>query len=318
MIEVKDLKKNYGTVEALRGITFKVQRGEIVGFLGPNGAGKTTCMKILTGFISATNGTATVDGIDALENSLEVRKKLGYLPENSPLYSDMTVREFLEYITAIRNIQESARNESIAKMADICGINEVLDQEISTLSKGFRQRTGLAQALIHNPDFLILDEPTSGLDPNQIVEMRELIKRLGKERTIILSTHNLPEVMATCNRIIIIHRGSIVADGTPAEIRDKYEGKTNYFLKIQKNIEGNGIINPAHVQNIILGNQNVKSIVETASDLQDTMDFKIETKENVDIRTFLYKTCVENKWSLVEVKRDVLDLEAIFRKLTQE
>ena len=218
MIEVKDLAKDYGLVKALRGISFEVPAGEVLGFLGPNGAGKTTTTKILTCFMAPTAGTATVNGKNVLDHSLEVRRAIGYLPENTPIYTDMTSLEFLQFICSVREIPHNQRKKRIRELAEVCGLLDVLAKPIGDMSKGYRQRVGLAQAMLHDPPILILDEPTSGLDPNQIVEVRELIKEIGKEKTVILSTHILPEVQATCGRVIIIADGKLVADGSPDQL----------------------------------------------------------------------------------------------------
>ena len=231
MIQVTDLKKDYGGAPALRGISFDVGRGEVLGFLGPNGAGKTTTMKILTCFMAPTSGTARVHGLDVLESSIEVRRHLGYLPEDTPIYSDMTTLEFLEFIANVRQVEGHRRQRRIRELVDICGLENVLAQPIAELSKGFRQRVGLAQAMLHDPPILILDEPTSGLDPNQIAEIRELIREIGTEKTVILSTHILPEVQATCGRVVIINDGRLVADGSPQELSAR-DGSNTYRLLV--------------------------------------------------------------------------------------
>ncbi len=219
MIEVRDLRKRYGGFDALRGVSFTIERGEVVGFLGPNGAGKTTAMKILTGFIRATSGRATIGGLDVDRDGLEVRRRVGYLPESAPLYADMQVREYLGTIAEIRAIPRSERAGRLGGVAEKCGIGDVLAVPIGQLSKGYRQRVGLAQALIHGPDLLILDEPTSGLDPNQIVGIRRLLRDIGREKTVILSTHILREVEVTCGRVLIINQGEIVRDAALGDLK---------------------------------------------------------------------------------------------------
>ncbi|MCC6783467.1 MAG: ATP-binding cassette domain-containing protein [Planctomycetes bacterium] len=214
MIEVENLTKNYGPARALRGISFHVARGEVVGFLGPNGAGKSTTMKILTGFLVPSSGTARIDGLDVVEDSLAVRRRIGYLPESTPLYGEMSVHEYLRFAAEIRGLRGKELPPALARVVELCGLERVWGKNILELSKGYRQRVGLAQAMVHQPDLLILDEPTSGLDPNQIVEVRSLIQRLGEEHTVILSTHYLQEVEAACTRVIVIDLGEIVADGT--------------------------------------------------------------------------------------------------------
>ena len=218
MIEVDRLSKSYGSAQALRGISFRVARGEVVGFLGPNGAGKSTTMKILTGFLLPTSGSARVAGLDVVEDSLEVRRRIGYLPESTPLYTEMRVDEYLRFAAEIRGVPGRRVRDAVDRVVVLCGLQRVVGKDILELSKGYRQRVGLAQAMVHEPDLLVLDEPTSGLDPNQIIEVRDLIQRLGAEHTVILSTHYLQEVEAACSRVIVIDRGEIVGDGTQMEL----------------------------------------------------------------------------------------------------
>lgn len=309
MIEVSSLTKDYGPLRALDGVSFQVQRGEVVGFLGPNGAGKTTCMKIVTGFIAATSGTVTVDGKDVVEHGVEVRKRLGYLPENAPVYPDMTVREYLAFVGQVRGLAPDALPNRLRDVAVTVGLLDRLDQEVGTLSKGYRQRVGLAQALIHDPEILILDEPTSGLDPNQIVEIRSLIKEIGKDRTVILSTHNLPEVTATCNRILLIHRGKIAADGTPAEIQAKHGGGNTVRVEVRIN-DGS---RPA--KDVLERVPGVKSVLALEA-LDGTEAFRVEAADDQDLRPALYECAVKAGWTLVELRRERLDLETIFQRLT--
>ena len=218
MIHVENLSKDYGQVHALRGVSFDVPRGQVLGFLGPNGAGKSTTMKILTGFLTATGGTASIAGFDVTTQSLEVRRRVGYLPESNPLYMEMRVDDYLRFVAEVRGVTGGARQVEIDRVVDACGLDRVYKKDIDELSKGYKQRVGLAQAMIHDPEVLILDEPTSGLDPNQIIEIRDLIRHLGTQRTVILSTHILQEVEASCDRVIIVSQGQIVADGSSAEL----------------------------------------------------------------------------------------------------
>ena len=215
-IIVTNLTKSYGSVKAVDDISFEVHHGEIVGFLGPNGAGKTTTMRMLTSFLSPTSGSVSIEGKDIKEFSLETRKLIGYLPEQNPLYHDMNVMDYLEFTARLQGVPKTNTAKKVREMIGVCGLSTVKHMDIGQLSKGYRQRVGLAQAMIHDPKILIMDEPTSGLDPNQIVEIRNLIRQLGREKTVILSTHILPEVQATCNRVLIISHGKIVADGTPS------------------------------------------------------------------------------------------------------
>jgi ABC-2 type transport system ATP-binding protein len=225
VIQVENLTKHYVDFTALHGISFRVEKGEILGFLGPNGAGKTTTMRILTGFMPASGGRAVIDGLDAQEKSREVRQRIGYMPENVPLYPEMRVSEYLAFRAALKGVPRRDRARAIDEAIGRCGLGEVRRRIIGQLSKGFRQRVGLADALVHRPPILILDEPTAGLDPTQIREVRDLIKELGEERTVILSTHILPEVEMVCRRVVILARGRLVAEGTPAELRSQLEGR---------------------------------------------------------------------------------------------
>jgi len=224
MIEVNGLTKRYGSERAVNDISFEVKTGEVLGFLGPNGAGKTTTMKVITCFLPPSEGTVVVDGMDVRTNSIGVRSRIGYLPENTPLYQEMTTLDYLSFVASMRGVDPRLQSSRIARMADVCGLDTVLGKRIEALSKGYRQRVGLAQAMIHEPPIVILDEPTTGLDPNQIVEIRELIKNIGADRTVILSTHILSEVEMSCDRVLIINRGELVADGTPAELEAGFTG----------------------------------------------------------------------------------------------
>jgi ABC-2 type transport system ATP-binding protein len=232
-IAVRNLTKLYGTEKAVNDISFDVKTGEILGFLGPNGAGKTTTMKIITCYMPPTSGMVEVEGLDIAEHSFEVRKKIGYLPEMNPLYLDMNVVEYLEYSARLHGLKGVLLRSRLKEMIDVCGIADVRHKDIGELSKGFRQRVGLAQAMIHDPEVLILDEPTSGLDPNQIVEIRNLIRQLGRAKTVVLSTHILSEVQATCDRVIIINEGTIVADGTLEQLQQDFRGSEKISLELK-------------------------------------------------------------------------------------
>ena len=310
MIEVKGLSKTYGELEALREVSFSIERGEIVGFLGPNGAGKSTTMKILTGYLPQSAGSVSVDGKDIGEDSLSVRARIGYLPESTPLYTEMLVYDYLAYVAQIRAITKSEIHDRILETTRLCGLEERLGQEIGTLSKGYRQRVGLAQALLHRPDILILDEPTSGLDPNQIVEIRNLIKSLGEERTIILSTHNLPEVMATCNRMLIVHNGALVADGTPAELQAREEENPRVRLVV-RGATGDDIDEVRALDGV--------EAVDAGVTVEDgATAFEVSAVKGRDARPALLELVSNQGWELVEIHRLVLDLEGIFRKLTKD
>lgn len=237
MIQVKNLVKSFGARRVVDDISFQIERGEIVGFLGPNGAGKTTTMRMVTTYLSPDSGDAVVDGSSIRNDPMEVRRRIGYLPESAPLYPEMTIEPYLHYLGQIRGLERTARQRRIAQMIDECGLADVLDREIGQLSKGYRQRVGLAATLLHDPDFLVLDEPTSGLDPNQIVEIRNLIKRIAEKKTIILSTHILSEVETTCDRVVIIAFGRIVADGSASELTARKAGGTVFTVGVKGDAE---------------------------------------------------------------------------------
>jgi len=311
MIEVRGLQKSYDSFQALKGIDFTVNRGEIVGFLGPNGAGKTTTMKILTGYMPQTSGTVTIDGMDINTRSLECRARMGYLPESTPLYPDMLVYDYLRYVATVRGVQSDLIKQRIKAACEMCGIVDRIGQEIGTLSKGYKQRVGLAQALIHDPDVLILDEPTSGLDPNQIVEIRNLIKRLGERRTIILSTHNLPEVMATCSRILIVHQGRLVADGSAAEIELRQADTQRLKVLV---VGGD----PGQVEAALASLPTVLGTERVPASEAGAVAIELSAAKNQDLRPLVFAKVVENGWQLIGLERDHLDLEGLFRKLTRE
>lgn len=311
MIEVSSLSKSFEDFQALSGISFKVDKGEIVGFLGPNGAGKSTTMKILTCYMPQTSGTVTVDGKDINTHGLEVRERMGYLPESTPLYTDMIVYDYLKHVATVRGVPSDRIRERIKAACEMCGLADRIGQVIGTLSKGYKQRVGLAQALIHDPDILILDEPTSGLDPNQIVEIRNLIKQLGKDRTIILSTHNLPEVMATCSRILIIHRGRIVADGTAAQLEER-EAENE---RLQVLVRG---ADPQLVKTELGALPGVRKAELVPSAEAGVATIELEAPRGGDLRSLVFKRAVERGWELVGLTRLRLDLEGLFRKLTRE
>lgn len=313
MIEVRELVKDYGRTRALKGIDFSVPRGQIVGFLGPNGAGKTTTMKIITGYLEATSGQALVQGKPVEENSLEARGNIGYLPENAPLYEEMMVQEFLEFIADIRQIPSPERRQRFRLMTEVCGIGDVLSKNIGELSKGFRQRVGLAHAMIHDPEILILDEPTSGLDPNQIAEIRGLIRELGREKTLILSTHILPEVQATCNRVIIISDGKLVAD-------DTIEGlMTGDGARVRVLVAGRQDEMPRH-EAVVEALSKPESVRSVSVISQDEEGFAVDViaDPDVDPRRDLFEAAVAADLALLEMQRRSVSLEETFRKLTMK
>jgi len=310
MIDVKNLTKKYRDVTAVDDVTFQVHRGEVLGFLGPNGAGKTTTMKILTCFIAPTVGKALVAGADIRKDALEIRRQVGYLPENAPLYVDMQVREYLDFIADVRSISKEKKRKAIDKVSEICGLDEVINREIRVLSKGYRQRVGLAQAMIHNPSILILDEPTSGLDPNQIIEIRELIKSVGRERTVILSTHNLSEVQATAQRVVIINKGKLVADGKPEELEAE-RGGARYDVIVSSANSNTGTIRDAF-QKI----EGVRDVEFPSHNTDEELAVIVRGSGDKDVRGDIFRTAVENNWVLLGLGRKQVDLETIFRRLT--
>lgn len=314
MIKVENLKKKYGEVEALKGISFSIDKGEIIGFLGPNGAGKTTCMKILTGFLAPNQGEVTIAGYNLAddEQALKSRKLLGYLPENAPLYQDMVVFDYLKFIAEVRGIEPKKRDGRIFQVSKMCGVLNVLGKYINELSKGYRQRVALAQSLIHDPEILILDEPTTGLDPNQIVEIRNLIKEIGQKRTVILSTHNLPEVVQTCSRIIIVHNGKIVADGTAENLES--QGKTTQVINTKFRKTGN----TGEIKKVLTEIPGVSLVVDKIDAEKNVIAFRLELKQGTDPRQAIYEKCAEKNLPLLELWRDVIDLEKLFSKLTKE
>lgn len=308
LIEVIDVTKRYGRHVVLDKINFMVDKGEVLGFLGPNGAGKSTTMNIITGYISATEGQVKVDGIDMLEHPEKVKKKIGYLPEIPPLYPEMTVEEYLRFVCDIKKVSGPKREESLKQVMDTVRISDVKERLIRNLSKGYRQRIGIAQAIIGDPEVLILDEPTVGLDPNQIIEIRNLIKELGKRHTIILSSHILPEVSAICGRVLIINKGQIVAEGSPEELSQQF----NYSSKILLRIKGDG----EEAVKTIQGIENVVSVANQGVKEDNTVDILVESKKGVDIREQLFNAMSFANLPIYMMKPMNLTLEDIFAQVT--
>ena len=308
MISVQNLKKRYGDVVALDGIDLEVKAGEILGFLGPNGAGKTTTLKVITCFVRGDGGKVTVAGHDVTKESNEVRKRIGYLPETCPLYAEMRVIDFLKYIAEIRGIPGDKVKGQISRVVDTCGLEMVLLKGISELSKGYRQRTGLAQAMIHEPDILLLDEPTSGLDPNQIIEIRQLIKEIGKEKTVILSTHILPEVAATCDRVVIIHSGKIVADGTPDQLQKEARKGLYVYVRLKGELEG--------IEDQLGSIPGVEAVRWISPADGGDARFEIKTKSGVDVTEEIFHLAVKEKLVLKELYTKGASLEDVFHSLT--
>lgn len=310
MIRVQDLTKTYGEQKAVDAISFEIEAGEILGFLGPNGAGKTTTMKIITCFMPATSGKVEVDGLDVFDHSLEIRRKIGYLPETTPLYPEMNVTEYLGFIQALRKIPHSRRRGRLQEMVDLCGLSDVMHKDIGELSKGYRQRVGLAQAIIHDPEILILDEPTIGLDPNQVVEIRQLISTLGERKTLILCTHILSEVEAACNRVLIINRGKIVADGTPQTLRAGLQGKQRLIVQIKAADDS------AAVTRKLDGLSEVEIAVRPTTEA-GTIHVEITGGKDRDLREQVFRLVADAGWVLLEMRREIQSLEDVFRDLTR-
>lgn len=302
MIQVEALTKDYGARLAVDHLTFHAEKGEILGFLGPNGAGKTTTMRILSGYMPPTSGKVTIAGFDVVEQSLEVRKRVGYLPETVPLYQDMTVFEYLKFMGNLRKVANL--DDRVEDVLEMVHLEERIDSYISSLSKGMRQRVGLAQALLHNPDVLILDEPTIGLDPAQIIEVRNLVKELGKEHTILLSTHILSEAQQICNRVLIINRGKIVAEDTPQRLQEHLVGVQRYALQVR---DGDGI---AELVAKVPGIKQVHVINDG--------HIEFETMPGLDSRPQVARAVIEAKYDMLELRAVSLSLEDIFLQLTRE
>ena len=311
MIEVQHLTKHYGRVTAVDDVSFRVERGEILGFLGPNGAGKTTTMRILTGYMPATDGRATVAGYDVFENPIEAKRRTGYLPETPPLYPDMTVREYLEFVARIKmaGITASQRRTRILAAMERTRITDVANRHCGKLSKGYRQRVGLAQAIIHNPEVLILDEPTAGLDPKQIIETRELIRSLAGDHTVILSTHILPEVAQTCQRVVIINKGRMVAVDSPENLTARLRGSETMYVQV----DGAGS-EAARVLEVVPG----VTRVTLADQRNGVAGYEIESAKGQDVRRELARAIVSRGWGLLELRPVRMSLEEIFLHLTTE
>ncbi|MCB0729909.1 MAG: ATP-binding cassette domain-containing protein [Ignavibacteriae bacterium] len=306
-VTVTNLTKKYQTQRAVDNISFEVKTGEVLGFLGPNGAGKTTTMKIITGFMAPSDGDAKVNGISVLEDPDKVKPLIGYLPESNPLYQDMPVLEYLQFVAELQNVPKNKVQDRIAQMVKVCGLNVEKHKKINELSKGYKQRVGLAQALIHDPEILILDEPTTGLDPNQIVEIRNLIREIGREKTVILSTHILPEVEATCDRILIINDGKIVADGTSESLRKQAQGQE--VLKV-------GISEAENKDQVIEAIQKLDTVAMVDPIKDENFTFLVNSKNDASSRKEIFQMCVKNNWVLFELTPIETKLEDIFRELT--
>ena len=307
MIEVRNLVKNYGAIRALDDISFTLNKGEILGFLGPNGAGKTTTMRIITGFISPSSGTVKVAGYDVVEHPIQVKKKIGYLPETPPLYNEMTVSKYLKYVAELKDVHKDKISSNIDKVVELCGLKDVKDRIIGNLSKGFKQRTGLAQALINDPEILILDEPTSGLDPKQIIEIRNLIKSLAGERTVILSSHILPEIQMTCESVIILNKGKIVSVDHQKNLSKYLTGNNSYEMTLTKADE-----------KLLRSIKDFDKVLDVGFISGKDNAIYIDAKGHDDIRAQLIKIAVCNNYEVLEFKNKDVTLEDVFLKLTTQ
>jgi len=309
MIEIKNLTKCYGNKKAVDDISFSVKKGEIVGFLGPNGAGKSTTMSIITGYLSYTNGSVKVDGTEVLDDPILIKKKIGYLPEQPPLYMDMTVDEYLEFVYELKNVNDN-KETHIKEILDMVGITDVRKRLIRNLSKGYKQRVGLAQALIGNPELLILDEPTVGLDPKQIIEIRNVIKKLGKTRTVILSSHILPEISAVCERVIIINKGKIVAEDTPDNLSKQKAERQQFIIRVAGDKD--------KIDSVLRDTQGVASVKEIGCKEPDSFDFIVESMADIDARKPVFNELSKKSMPILMLQPNKLSLEDVFIKLTGE
>jgi len=312
LIEVRELSKNYGITRAVDRLAFTVERGEVLGFLGPNGAGKTTTMKMLTCYRPPSSGTARIFGFDILEDSMEVRRRIGYLPEKNPLYTDMDVHSFLELAASLKGVEKEAVTGSVVDVVERCGLGDVRRRKIGNLSKGFQQRVGIAQAIVNDPELLILDEPTIGLDPRQIIDIRALIKDLGKDRTVILSSHILPEVSQVCDRIIIINNGRLVAVDTPDNLRDRLKKSSMTKVRI------GGSVDITDAERVISSIEGARLIRTDENGGDGSSLFTVESATDSDIRNPLARKLIEKDIPLLEIYSEELSLEDIFIRLVTE
>jgi ABC-2 type transport system ATP-binding protein len=307
MIEVENLTKRYGPTQAVTDVSFRVEKGEVLGFLGPNGAGKTTTMRVITGYLPPTEGTVRVAGFDVVEQPIEAKRRTGYLPETPPVYPDMTVNEYLTFVGHIKGVPRRDLKSRIEEVTEKCAIGDVRHRQTGKLSKGYRQRVGLAQALIHNPDVLVLDEPTAGLDPKQIIETRELIKNLAGQHTVVLSTHILPEVSKTCERVVVISGGKVVAVGKPDDLTRRLQG----FETVLVTAEG-----PVNEIKERMERVTGVNLVEQKEAADSHVTFEVHAHKDQDVRSELARAIVESQWKLLELRASALSLEDIFLKLT--
>jgi len=303
VIDVKNVTKSYGAFDAVKDISFTVEQGEILGFLGPNGAGKTTTMKMITCYMPPTHGVITVDGLDVVNDSMRVRQKIGYLPESTPLYEEMGVRDYLNFVADVRKINGVQRNQALDRVIAVCGLQKVIHKDIYELSKGFRQRVGFAQAILHDPEILILDEPTTGLDPNQIIEIRNLIRELGTSKTVIFSTHIMQEVEAICDRVIIINNGKIIADDKTENLSKLLGSKESILIELNKDV------NLSDLKTI----RGVNDVIKTAE-----KKYELISANHEDVRKEVFEWAVQSEVQILSMNKKENNLENIFRQLTNQ
>ncbi|MDX9801904.1 MAG: ATP-binding cassette domain-containing protein [Spirochaetia bacterium] len=311
MIQAEGIEKKYGSFKAVDDVSISIGRGEIVGLLGPNGAGKTTIMKILTGYHLPTKGTAVINSYDVYKEPLKVKESIGYLPETAPLYTDLTVNEYLSFICDVRKIGKDKRKEAIDRVISECGLEQVINRPIDNISKGYRQRTGLAQAIIHSPEILVLDEPTSGLDPNQIIEIRKLIQKIGKDKTIILSTHILQEVEAVCNRVLILNQGKIAARGTTEEIRREMKGDFRYSIELKAE-------DSEKARASLSGLDTVNEILKFNTSSKGFFEIRLSVKDELSSGEAIFDWAVKNNCKILSMIPEKVSLEDLFIKLTNQ
>jgi ABC-2 type transport system ATP-binding protein len=311
VIRVEALSKSYGTVKALDAISLDVNQGEILGLLGPNGAGKTTTLKILSGYLRPDAGRVDIKGLNGVEQTEQTRALLGYLPEYNPLYQDLLVYDYLHYIAAMRGIPLAARDQRVAEMVELCGLASAVAFKVGELSKGNRQRVGLAQAMIHDPEILILDEPTAGLDPNQISEIRDLIRQLGRKKTVILSSHILSEVEATCDRVVIIHHGKVVADGSTRLLQSQAAGDAKVTVKLAQG-------KPREVLAALKALPGVVSAERGEDEGAEIQGYALQCDRGADLRPEVFRMAAKEGWVLYELRREAVSLEDVFKQLTAE
>ena len=320
MIEVQHITKRYGRVTAVDDVSFRVERGEILGFLGPNGAGKTTTMRILTGYMPASEGRATVAGFDVFDKPIEAKRRTGYLPETPPLYPDMTVREYLHFVGRIKGVPSRERAERVRTVMARTHVADMADRQCGRLSKGYRQRVGLAQALIHNPEVLILDEPTAGLDPKQIIETRDLIRSLAGDHTIVLSTHILPEVAQTCQRVVIINKGHVVAVDTPDNLTARLKGAATMYVQVDASGGDAGVVlaGVPGVTRVVSADHRPAGTDGSGVAPAHAPAYEVESEPDVDVRREIARAVVSRGWGLLEMRPVRMSLEDVFLQVTTE